>query len=40
MIGLIDMYVKGGEIDNGVVLFDGMLERDVVFWIGIIVGCG
>ncbi|KAH0933376.1 hypothetical protein HID58_010493 [Brassica napus] len=38
--GLIDMYVKGGEIDNGVVLFDGMLERDVVSWTGIIVGCG
>ncbi|ESQ38784.1 hypothetical protein EUTSA_v10028488mg [Eutrema salsugineum] len=38
--GLIDMYVKCGEIDNGVVLFDGMLERDVVSWTGIIVGCG
>ncbi|KAF2578157.1 hypothetical protein F2Q68_00002205 [Brassica cretica] len=38
--GLIDMYVKCGEIDNGIVLFDGMLERDVVSWTGIIVGCG
>lgn len=37
---LIDMYVKCGEIDYGVVLFDGMLERDVVSWTGIIVGCG
>ncbi|KAL1188271.1 Pentatricopeptide repeat-containing protein [Cardamine amara subsp. amara] len=38
--GLVDMYVKCGEIDNGVVLFDGMLERDVVSWTGIIVGFG
>lgn len=38
--GLIDMYVKSGDIDNGVVLFDGMMERDVVSWTGIIVGCG
>ncbi|KFK32150.1 hypothetical protein AALP_AA6G204600 [Arabis alpina] len=37
---LIDMYVKCGEIDYGVVLFDDMLERDVVSWTGIIVGCG
>lgn len=37
---LVDMYVKCGEIDNGVVLFDGMLERDVVSWTGIIVGFG
>ncbi|XP_010496540.1 PREDICTED: pentatricopeptide repeat-containing protein At4g08210 [Camelina sativa] len=38
--GLVHMYVKCGEIDNGVVLFDGMLERDVVSWTGIIVGFG
>jgi len=40
MTALVDMYVKCGEIDNGVVLFDGMLERDVVSWTGIIVGFG
>ncbi|CAA7046956.1 unnamed protein product [Microthlaspi erraticum] len=38
--GLTDMYVKCGEIENGIVLFDAMLERDVVSWTGIIVGCG
>ncbi|XP_010544468.1 PREDICTED: pentatricopeptide repeat-containing protein At4g08210 [Tarenaya hassleriana] len=37
---LIDMYVKCGDIDNGISLFDGLSERDVVCWTGIIIGCG
>lgn len=40
LTSLIDMYLKCGEIDDGLALFNFMPERDVVSWTGIIVGCG
>ncbi|KDO80744.1 hypothetical protein CISIN_1g0059433mg, partial [Citrus sinensis] len=38
LTSLIDMYLKCGEIDDGLALFNFMPERDVVSWTGIIVG--
>ncbi|KAF8411810.1 hypothetical protein HHK36_004369 [Tetracentron sinense] len=37
---LIDMYSKCGEIEDGLILFNRLTERDTVCWTGIIVGCG
>ncbi|KAJ9166622.1 hypothetical protein P3X46_021342 [Hevea brasiliensis] len=37
---LIDMYSKCGEIEDGITLFDSVLDKDIVCWTGIIVGCG
>ncbi|KAI4388063.1 hypothetical protein MLD38_000432 [Melastoma candidum] len=37
---LIDMYVKCGDVDDALRLFNGALVRDTVCWTGIIVGCG
>lgn len=37
---LIDMYSKCGEIEDGITLFDSVLDGDVVCWTGIVVGCG
>ncbi|KAG6786196.1 hypothetical protein POTOM_007791 [Populus tomentosa] len=36
---LIDMYSKCGEVEDGLVLFGCVADRDVVCWTGIIVGC-
>ncbi|XP_050226179.1 pentatricopeptide repeat-containing protein At4g08210 [Mercurialis annua] len=37
---LIDMYSKCGEIENSLTLFHSTVEKDIVCWTGIIVGCG
>ncbi|CAI0546379.1 unnamed protein product [Linum tenue] len=37
---LVDMYSKCGEIEESIALFNGLSDRDVVCWTGIIVGCG
>ncbi|KDP32762.1 hypothetical protein JCGZ_12054 [Jatropha curcas] len=37
---LIDMYSKCGEIEDGITLFNSILDRDVVCWTSVIVGCG
>ncbi|XP_011624404.1 pentatricopeptide repeat-containing protein At4g08210 [Amborella trichopoda] len=36
---LVDMYSKCGEIEEGIAVFDGLRDRDIVSWTGIIVGC-
>ncbi|KAL6007636.1 hypothetical protein ACLOJK_033135 [Asimina triloba] len=37
---LVDMYSKCGEIEDAMTAFRSVMERDVVCWTGIIVGCG
>ncbi|MCL7039660.1 hypothetical protein MKW94_011303 [Papaver nudicaule] len=37
---IIDMYLKCGEIEDAVTLFNGINERDTICWSGIISGCG
>lgn len=37
---LIDMYVKCGDVDDALQLFNGALVRDTICWTGMIVGCG
>ncbi|KAM7253131.1 hypothetical protein ACFE04_025749 [Oxalis oulophora] len=37
---LLDFYSKCGQIEDSLSLFDSTLDRDVVSWTSIIVGCG
>lgn len=39
-MSLIDLYLKCGQIEAGLALFNHMPGRDIVTWTGIIVGCG
>ncbi|OVA13816.1 Pentatricopeptide repeat [Macleaya cordata] len=37
-VSMIDMYMKNGEIESARLMFDGMLERDVVSWNALLTG--